>query len=99
MSKTIDVETTEKFRIFFRDLKDQIGKAKITARLKRLENGNWGDAEPIGDGLTELRIDTGPGYRVYCKQIGLKVVVILGGGAKKSQQADIDAAKADAKMY
>jgi len=94
----IDVQLTEKFSEFLRGLRDPVGKIAILARLKRLEAGNWGDAAPIGDGLTELRIHTGPGYRVYCKQDGQTVVIVLGAGTKKNQQPDIDAAKADAKL-
>ncbi|CAN7370041.1 type II toxin-antitoxin system RelE/ParE family toxin [Acidovorax sp. LjRoot74] len=97
MSKKLDVERSAKFSEYVHGLKDPVGKAKILSRLKRLENGNWGDVGPIGDGLSELVIDYGPGYRVYCKRVGDKVVV-LGGGTKNRQQADIDAAKADAKL-
>ena len=97
MKHRFDVEITPRFAAFLHALKDAVGKARILARLKRLELGNWGDAEPIGDGLTELRIDYGPGYRVYCKQLGSTLVIVLGAGTKKRQQADIDAAKAQAK--
>ncbi|UBQ43423.1 type II toxin-antitoxin system RelE/ParE family toxin [Comamonas thiooxydans] len=92
------VELTPKFKKFLANLNDSLAKTKILARLKRLQfQGNWGDKASVGDGVIELRIDHGPGYRVYCKQIGGAVVIILGGGTKNGQQADIDAAKADAK--
>jgi putative addiction module killer protein len=94
MSTPLEIIRTEKFGEFLNGLKDVVGKANILARLKRLSHGNWGDAGPVGDGVVELRIDVGPGYRVYCKKVGATVVVILGGGSKNRQQADIDAAKA-----
>lgn len=97
MEVVFELHQTNKFKSYLNALKDGAGKAAILARLKRLENGNWGDAEPIGDGLTELRIHKGPGYRVYCKLIGRSVVVILGASTKNRQQADIDSAKEDAK--
>lgn len=98
MKNQIDVELTPKFKKFLANLNDALAKTKILARLKRLQfQGNWGDKASVGDGVIELRIDHGPGYRVYCKQIGGAVVIILGGGIKNGQQADIDAAKADAK--
>lgn len=97
MSTSIDVRRTTEFSEFLHSLKDHIGKAAILARLKRLERGNWGDAAPVGDGVTELRINTGPGYRVYCVKVGDSVVVALAGGTKRNQQADINAAKAAAK--
>ena len=98
MTQQIDVELTEKFSNFLHGLKDPIGKGAIVARLKRLETGVWGDAAPIGGGLTELRIHTGPGYRIYCKKVGQLIVVVLGAGTKRNQQPDIDAAKADAEL-
>lgn len=97
MEETINVKQTQRFRVFLHELKDIRGKAAILARLKRLEFGNWGDAGPIGDGLIELRIHMGPGYRVYCKKKGATVVIVLGAGTKNRQQADIDAAIVDAK--
>lgn len=99
MEEILDVRLTDKFIAYLSALRDPAGKAAILSRLKRLQLGNWGDAEPIGDGLTELRIHTGPGYRVYCKRAGRSVVVILGVGPKNRQQADINAAKEDARAY
>ncbi|HVW68085.1 MAG TPA: type II toxin-antitoxin system RelE/ParE family toxin [Steroidobacteraceae bacterium] len=66
---------------------------KITERLLRVEGGNFGDVEPVGDGVSELRIDYGPGYRVYFTRRGRMVVVILCGGDKRTQTADIKRAK------
>ena len=66
---------------------------KITERLLRVEGGNFGDVEPVGDGVSELRIDYGPGYRVYFTRRGRMVVVILCGGDMRTQTADIKRAK------
>ena len=66
---------------------------RILARLDRVALGNFGDAQPIGGGLTELRIHYGPGYRLYCMQCGMRVVVMLCGGDKSSQSRDIEQAK------
>ena len=98
MKTLIDVELSQKFKKFLENLNDARAKTKILARLKRLQyQENWGDMASVGDGVLELRIDYGPGYRIYCKQIGKAVVIILGGGTKNGQQNDINAAKADAK--
>ncbi|HCC53704.1 MAG TPA: addiction module antitoxin RelB, partial [Desulfobulbaceae bacterium] len=68
-------------------------RMRIHARLDRVALGNFGDAEPIGEGLSELRIHHGPGYRLYCMQRGMRVVVMLCGGDKSSQARDIEQAK------
>lgn len=75
------------------NLRDRKAAAKIAARLARLELGNFGDAEPVGEGVTELRIHFGPGYRVYVVQRGEVLVVVLCGGDKSSQDRDIKRAK------
>ncbi|MDV4146466.1 type II toxin-antitoxin system RelE/ParE family toxin [Shimia sp. FJ5] len=75
-------------------LKDHRAIARITARLDRLAVGNSGDAEPVGNGVSELRINYGPGYRVYYMRRGQYVVVLLCGGDKSSQRRDIKQAKA-----
>lgn len=98
MSEQLNVKRSKTFSEFLNSMKDFTAKAKILKRIKRLEMGNWGDAEPVGDGVTELRIDYGPGYRVYCAKQGKTVVILLGAGTKQRQQKDIDAAKADAKL-
>ncbi len=97
MRNTIDVRETKEFSAYFQKLKDPVGRGAILSRLKRLTIGQWGDASPVGDGLIELRIHTGPGYRVYCKKVGDTVVVVLGAGIKNRQQADIEAAMKVAK--
>lgn len=87
------VRQTETFSEWLQDLRDRKAAAKIAARLARLELGNFGDAEPVGEGVTELRIHFGPGYRVYVVQRGEVLVVALCGGDKSSQDRDIRRAK------
>ena len=74
-------------------LKDRKARTKIQARLARVAVGNFGDAEPVGEGVIELKIDWGPGYRVYCSRRGPAIILLLCGGDKKTQQKDIDRAK------
>ena len=71
------------------DLRDRQAKAKIKARLKRIAAGNLGDYRSVGEGVCELRIDYGPGYRIYFAQIGTTIVLILCGGDKSTQERDI----------
>ena len=75
-------------------LKDRQTRARIEARIARVAVGNFGDTEPVGEGVLELRIDWGPGYRVYFARRGQVVVLLLCGGDKRTQQKDIDRAKA-----
>jgi putative addiction module killer protein len=77
-----------------RTLRDRQAKVRIAARIDRLASGNPGDVKPIGGGLSEMRINHGPGYRVYFMQRGSIVIVLLCGGDKSSQQRDIEQAKA-----
>lgn len=74
-------------------LKDQRAKAAIAARIFRLANGLPGDVSPVGQGVSELRIHYGPGYRVYFQQRGMEIVILLCGGDKSSQSRDIEMAK------
>ena len=83
------IHTTDVFDLWFSGLRDQQGKARIDARLRRVELGNLGDAKPVGEGVSELRIDVGPGYRVYLAQKGVEVVVLLAGGDNSTQGKDI----------
>lgn len=85
-----EIRLTDGFATWLRDLKDHVAAAAVTTRLNRLAKGNAGDAEPIGKGLSELRIDHGPGYRVYFMRHGQKIYVVLGGGTKRTQTADIE---------
>ena len=73
-------------------LNDNRARARINARIARIAVGNFGDCKSVGHGVLELRIDYGPGYRVYWARIGLSIVLLLGGGDKRRQQADIDQA-------
>ncbi len=85
---------TAKFDKWLFGLKDKVGQKAVAARLDRLALGHWGDCKAVGGEVAELRVATGPGYRVYCWRDGAAVVVVLGGGDKSSQAADISAAKA-----
>ena len=89
----IDVRQTKIFAKWFENLKDRKARSRIQARIDRLEQGNYGDVAPVGDGISELRIFYGPGYRVYFIQKGSIIVILLSGGDKSSQQADIASAK------
>jgi putative addiction module killer protein len=74
-------------------LTDRQARARIEARLARVAAGNLGDVEPVGEGVMELRVDWGPGYRVYYSRIGQLIVLLLTGGDKRTQQEDIKRAK------
>lgn len=89
----IEVRQTEVFRAWLETLRDRRAAAKIAARLARLELGNFGDAEPVGEGVSELRIHYGPGYRAYLVRRGEVLVILLCGGDKSSQDRDIKRAK------
>lgn len=93
----IEIRRTEAFDQWLRRLKDERAKAKIAARIRRLAFGNFGDVSPVGEGVSELRIFEGPGYRVYFVQRGSTVVILLCGGSKKSQARDIKTANTIAK--
>ncbi|HEY1903734.1 MAG TPA: type II toxin-antitoxin system RelE/ParE family toxin [Terracidiphilus sp.] len=75
-------------------LRDKMAKARIAARIRQAESGNFGDSKPVGGGITELRIHIGAGYRVYCGRHGRQYVILLCGGDKDSQTIDIERAKA-----
>ena len=89
----MEVRKTEIFDKWFEGLKDRRARARIQVRIDRVEMGNFGDVAPVGDGISELRIFYGPGYRVYFIQRGEVVVVLLSGGNKASQKSDIVKAK------
>lgn len=86
------VLTTEVFDTWFAELRDRQAVARIKMRIGRVELGNFGDCEPVGEGVSEMRIHHGPGYRVYFMQRGLEVVILLAGGEKSTQGKDIKAA-------
>ncbi len=87
------IKHTPQFNLWLRSVKDPKAKAAVTSRVERLKKGLYGDCEPVGEGYSELRIHIGKGYRVYFKEVGNTIVVVLNGGHKKTQQKDIDAAK------
>ena len=87
------------FEDWLERLRDARGRARIQVRLDRIEQGNLGDCKPVGDGVSELRIDFGPGYRVYLAEDGPVVVLLLMGGDKSSQSKDIKTAKKYWKEY
>jgi putative addiction module killer protein len=89
----IEVRQTPEYAAWFSTLRDRVAKTRIDIRIRRLSLGNPGDAKPIGDGVSELRIDHGPGYRVYFVQRGSVLVVLLAGGDKSTQAQDIRKAK------
>jgi putative addiction module killer protein len=86
------IQTTELFDRWFDGLKDRKAKSRIQVRIDRAEEGNFGDCQPVGGGVSEMRIHHGAGYRVYFKKFGREWVILLAGGDKASQQADIKAA-------
>lgn len=88
----IRIQTTPTFDVWFADLKDRRAAARIQARIDRAEDGNFGDCEPVGEGVSEMRIHAGPGYRVYFAPRGKEWVILLAGGDKASQNKDIKAA-------
>ena len=88
----IHIQTTQTFDVWFANLKDKRAAARIQARIDRAEDGNFGDCEPVGEGVSEMRIYFGPGYRVYFAQRGKEWVILLAGGDKASQNKDIKAA-------
>jgi len=83
---------TDAFDEWFKGLRDLSGRARIDLRLRRLAQGNPGDVRPVGKGVSELRIDTGPGYRVYYAGKGDELIVLLAGGDKSTQARDIEKA-------
>lgn len=88
----IEIRETETFKKWFRSLKDKRAKARIDVRIKRISLGNFGDVEPVGNGVSELRIDYGAGYRVYFVKRGNTIVILLCGGDKSTQSKDIQKA-------
>ena len=94
----MEVRTTTHFSRWFHSLKDRRARARIQARIDRLEMGHFGDVAPVGEGVSEMRIFYGPGYRIYFVQRNSVVVILLSGGDKGSQSADIAKAKELAKQ-
>jgi putative addiction module killer protein len=88
----VEIRKTETFAHWVDNLRDIRAKARVLVRIERLASGNAGDVKPVGEGVCEMRIDYGPGYRVYFIQRGSELIVLLAGGEKSSQSRDIKAA-------
>ena len=88
-----EVQQTSIYSAWYRSLRDQQAKGRITSRLLRLTTGNFGDAKSVGDSVHELRLTFGPGYRVYFTRRGDRIILLLCGGDKGSQSRDIAQAK------
>ena len=82
------------FKVWLESLTDRQARARVAVRVQRMAAGNFGDCKPVSDGVWELRIDYGPGYRVYYAKAGKKMILLLIGGDKRKQQADIETAVA-----
>ena len=85
----IEVRQTDVYADWFGSLRDPLARARINARIRRMSLGNPGDVRPVGEGVSELRIDYGPGYRVYFVQRGQTLAILLAGGDKRTQDRDI----------
>ncbi|MHB1351298.1 MAG: type II toxin-antitoxin system RelE/ParE family toxin [Desulfobulbaceae bacterium] len=88
----IEIRKSELFAEWFNSLRDRQARVRIQARIDRAELGNFGDCKPVGNGVSEMRIHYGPGYRVYFVKRGEILVILLAGGDKNSQSKDIAAA-------
>ncbi|MFZ2237318.1 MAG: type II toxin-antitoxin system RelE/ParE family toxin [Dokdonella sp.] len=89
----LEVRQTAVYATWFAGLSDRAARTRIDIRVRRLSLGNPGDVKPVGEGVSELRVSYGPGYRVYFVQRGEEIVVLLAGGDNSSQARDISAAK------
>ena len=88
----IEVRKTEVYARWLDGLQDARARARVLVRVERLAAGNPGDVKPVGEGVSELRIDYGPGYRVYFKKQGRMIVILLAGGDKRTQSEDVKTA-------
>lgn len=93
----IEVHFTARFALWLTALRDTQGRARILKRIERVRGGNLGDMAPVGEGVSEMRLFFGPGYRLYFTSVGDAIVVLLCGGDKSTQTDDIDTAKRLAK--
>ena len=89
----MEIRQTELFARWLAGLRDRRARMRITARIRRLSLGNFGDVKPVGGGISEMRVDYGPGYRVYFVQRGETLVILLAGGDKRTQGRDIARAR------
>ncbi|GAK43537.1 protein of unknown function DUF891 [Tepidicaulis marinus] len=85
----IEIRQTDEFANWFKRLKDRQARARLQARIDRMALGGFGDCKPVGNGVSEMRVHYGPGYRVYFIQRGKTLVVLLAGGSKRTQSKDI----------
>jgi putative addiction module killer protein len=89
----MEIRQTTDYEAWFDKLRDRQARFRIVARIRRLSLGNLGDIKPVGEGVSELRIMYGPGYRIYLKQQGDRLIILLAGGDKSSQKRDVERAK------
>jgi len=94
----IEIRQTDEYATWFAKLKDRQARVRIDIRIRRLSLGNPGDVKPVGEGVSELRIDYGPGYRIYFTQRGQQLIFLLAGGDKRTQSQDIALAQMLAKQ-
>ena len=94
----IEIRETLEFSAWLESLRDAQARTRVQARILRLRYGNPGDVKPVGEGVSEMRIDYGPGYRVYFVKSGALLVILLAGGAKPTQDKDIKTALKLARM-
>ncbi len=94
----IEIRETCEYAAWFESLQDGMAKTRILIRIRRVSCGNFGDVRPVGEGGSELRLDYGPGYRVYLLRKNESLVVLLGGGDKRAQARDIQRAIALSKL-
>ena len=85
----LDIQKTDEFEQWFTGLRDRQAKARVQARIDRMQLGHFGDTRPVGGGVSEMRIFHGPGYRVYFTRVGDRVIFLLRGGDKSAQSQDI----------
>lgn len=89
----LEIRETSAYALWFAALRDRMAKVRINIRIRRLSLGNFGDIRPVGEGVSELRINYGPGYGIYLKKQGDALVILLAGGNKSTQDQDIRLAK------
>ena len=94
-----EVRSSDVFDKWLTKLRDHRAMARIANRIKRLAKGNPGDVKPVGEGISEMRINYGTGYRVYYKDTGREIIVLLCGGDKRTQETDIEKAKKIARLF
>ena len=89
----VDIKKTDVYVRWLDDLRDIRARSRVLARVERMAAGNPGDVKPVGEGVSEMRIDYGPGYRVYFTRLGNEIVILLAGGDKSTQDTDIKTAQ------